>query len=201
VRRICCETGFLGDPIEPLFADRELFADYLTSYYTDYEPEACLVAEAKGGGLVGYLIASRRRGRYRLIHGVLTARIAAKGLWRLLTGRYSRESRRFLYWSVLRGWREVPRSPAGAAHFHLNVLPGWRQWRVTLELLGQFREDLKRWGVRRVYGQMILPPDRRPARVFERFGWKIFDTRRVTKFREHAPGEFVQATIWATIDD
>lgn len=45
VRRLCCETGFLGKPIDPVFEDRELFADYLTRYYTDCEPESCFMAE------------------------------------------------------------------------------------------------------------------------------------------------------------
>ena len=43
VRRVCADTGFLGTPIDPVFEDRELFADYLTSYYTDREPESTLV--------------------------------------------------------------------------------------------------------------------------------------------------------------
>jgi hypothetical protein len=38
VRRLCCETGYLGKAIDPVFEDRELFADYLTSFYTDWEP-------------------------------------------------------------------------------------------------------------------------------------------------------------------
>jgi len=201
VRTICCETGFLGRPIDPLFEDRELFADFLTSYYTDYEPESSFVAEANDGRLVGYLIACCRPNRYRLVHPLLTAKIAVKGAGRLFSGKYSSQSRRFICWSLFRGWREVPRAPSGAAHFHFNVLPDWRHWRVTLELLGRFREDLQRRGIRTVYGQMVLPPDRRPARVFERFGWTIFDTRPVTKFREYVPGEFLQATIWTTINE
>ncbi|MEY2575833.1 MAG: hypothetical protein QOF80_1320, partial [Verrucomicrobiota bacterium] len=35
VRRLCCQTGFLGDPIDPVYQDNELFADFLTTYYTD----------------------------------------------------------------------------------------------------------------------------------------------------------------------
>ena len=34
VRQLCCDTGFLGEPIDPVFEDRELFANYLTRYYT-----------------------------------------------------------------------------------------------------------------------------------------------------------------------
>ena len=45
VRRLCCETGFIGNPIDPVFEDRELFADFLTAYYTDFEPESAFVVE------------------------------------------------------------------------------------------------------------------------------------------------------------
>ncbi len=48
VRWLCCQTGFLGKPIDPVFEDRELFADYLTSYYTDIEPESSFVLEHEG---------------------------------------------------------------------------------------------------------------------------------------------------------
>ena len=47
VRQLCCETGFLGKAIDPVFEDRALFADYLTSYYTDVEPEAAMEVEAE----------------------------------------------------------------------------------------------------------------------------------------------------------
>ena len=79
VRFLCCQTGFLGKPIDPVFQDRELFADYLTSYYTDIEPESCFVLE-QNGRVVGYLLGSRRPYRQQihsffqnirlLIHGV-----------------------------------------------------------------------------------------------------------------------------------
>ena len=48
VRRLCCQTGFLGTPIDPVYEDRELFADFLTTYYTDHEPESSFVLEIEG---------------------------------------------------------------------------------------------------------------------------------------------------------
>lgn len=39
VRRICCDTGFFGMPIDTVFKDRELFAELITAPYLDYEPE------------------------------------------------------------------------------------------------------------------------------------------------------------------
>ena len=59
VRRLCCQTGFLGSPIDPVYEDRELFADFLTTYYTDHEPVSSFVLEANGE-LKGYLLGSRR---------------------------------------------------------------------------------------------------------------------------------------------
>ena len=48
MRKLCCDTGFLGDPIDPVYEDRELFADFLTSYYTDHEPESCFLLDVDG---------------------------------------------------------------------------------------------------------------------------------------------------------
>ena len=59
MRRLCCETGFLGEPIDPVYQDRELFADFLTTYYTDHEPESSFVMDANGE-LHGYLLGSRK---------------------------------------------------------------------------------------------------------------------------------------------
>src|SRR5881392_1334429 len=65
VRKLCCETGFLGDPIDPVFRDRELFADFLTSYYTDHEPESSFVLEIDGE-IRGYLLGSRKPLRHQV---------------------------------------------------------------------------------------------------------------------------------------
>ncbi|HYR57395.1 MAG TPA: hypothetical protein VEO95_02150, partial [Chthoniobacteraceae bacterium] len=62
IRALCCETGFLGNPIDPVFEDRELFADYLTAYYTDWEPESAFVLLVNGD-IRGYLLGSRHSWR------------------------------------------------------------------------------------------------------------------------------------------
>ena len=59
VRELCCRTGFLGNAIDPVYEDRELFADFLTTWYTDHEPESSFVLEMNGE-LCGYLLGSRR---------------------------------------------------------------------------------------------------------------------------------------------
>ena len=97
VRRICADTGFLSKPIDPLFEDRELFADYLTRYYTDYEPESTLVCELDGE-ILGYLNGCRRskaprRTRSRIASGKRSAQSAKDPTWRVAAPRTRRRRR------------------------------------------------------------------------------------------------------------
>lgn len=58
VRDCVYATGFGGENVEPFFEDRELFADLITLYYTDHEPESGfipLVDGEPGGYLLGCL--------------------------------------------------------------------------------------------------------------------------------------------------
>src|ERR1041385_5723193 len=59
VRKLCCDTGFLGEPIDPVYQDRELFADFFTTYYTDHAPESCFLLEVDGE-ISGSLLGSRK---------------------------------------------------------------------------------------------------------------------------------------------
>jgi GNAT superfamily N-acetyltransferase len=57
VRDIAWETAFLSESAEAFFSGKEILADFLTLYFTDYEPESCFVAESLNG-VEGYLIGS-----------------------------------------------------------------------------------------------------------------------------------------------
>ena len=123
VRWLCCETGFLGQPIDPVFEDRELFADFLTNYYLVREPESALRHRGRRRG-AGYLLGCRfplRNQFYNFLQnlsmfGTLVRRYR----------RYNAASRRFVHWIFLNGWREVPAAPKRTAHFHINLLPDAR---------------------------------------------------------------------------
>src|SRR5215472_651362 len=81
VRRICADTGFLGQPIDPVFEDRELFADYLTAYHTRFEPDALLVCEVQGA-VRGYLMGCRRPLRKQAYQVFANVAVATKALYR-----------------------------------------------------------------------------------------------------------------------
>ena len=76
VRDISVKTSFLGNPIEFFINDKELIADVLTRYYTDYEPKSCFVAVAEGK-VIGYLTGSNnvkikdKIFRYRMIPALI----------------------------------------------------------------------------------------------------------------------------------
>src|SRR6516164_6198065 len=153
VRRICADTGFLGKPIDPIFEDRELFADYLTGYYTRFEPDALLVCELNGE-VRGYLMGCRRpllKQSYQLLANLV---VATKALYRCLRRPYNRASRDFMHWILINSWREVPVTPRNTPHFHMNVLADARSVRTTRALIRTFLDFLRLHGCRAVYGQM-----------------------------------------------
>lgn len=182
VRRLCCDTGFLGHPIDPIFSDRELFADYLTRYYTDVEPESSWVG-VKEGRVVAYLLCGTRWRRYAWWSAGNAARLAARGLAKLCAGRYDAASRRFIRWILWRGWRESPYAPPRSAHMHFNALPEHRRIRIVADLVINMLEMLRRRGVPRVYGQIAGYEHRRTDRLYEYLGWKVVDKREITKYR------------------
>ena len=121
VRHICCESGFMGEPVDPLFADRDLFADFFTAYYTDCEPAHCLVAEADGR-VVGYLICCIDHARYPRWQAGLVLRSVPRVCGRVLTGRYRLQDLRFLCWFLLRAHRETPAADVARAGKRLRSL-------------------------------------------------------------------------------
>ncbi len=55
VRRVCFETGMMGESIADQYRDFDSFVDMFTRYYTDIEPENSVVAELDGK-IVGYML-------------------------------------------------------------------------------------------------------------------------------------------------
>lgn len=146
VRRIAFETGYMGEPIDFQWGDAESFADLLTPYYTDLEPESLFLAE-RGGEVVGYLMGcadSRRAAGF-------TER-AARGL--LLRGALLRPSIAGFFWrsiaDVVRD-RGAPRESLDderwPAHLHINLLPEARGEGAGGALMRTWLDRLRERGV------------------------------------------------------
>ena len=194
LRAICADTGFLGQPIDPVFEDRELFADYLTSYYTDAEPESTFVCELNGE-VKGYLMGSRFPKRKASYETRMLPGLVLRGLWRYLTRPYNAASRRYVRWILTQARKENPFTPPDIPHLHFNVRPEARNLAATVELVDTFLRYLYEHGDKQVYAQVVTYESRRGVRLFARFGFRVIDQREVTKYRDYHPEKVYLFTI------
>ncbi|MBA2622952.1 MAG: GNAT family acetyltransferase [Chthoniobacterales bacterium] len=192
VRELCCLTGFLGEPIDPVYEDRELFADFLTTYYTDHEPESSFVIEVEGE-LRGYLLGSRRPLLNQLYSFYQNICLFLRALLRY--PRYSARSRRFIRWLLMNGWREVPAAPRRTPHFHINLLPDARKVSTTRALLSAYFSYLYGCGDKRVYGQIVTFESRRGEKMFERYGFRVMNRAEITKYKALYPESVYLSTV------
>ena len=194
IRTICADTGFLGQPIDPVFEDRELFCDYLTSYYTDAEPESTFVCEVDGQ-VKGYVMGSRFPKRKARFESRLLPGLVWRGGWRYFTRPYNAATRRYVRWLLTRARHEVPFSPPDVPHLHFNILPEARTLPTTRAIVDMFLHYLWEHGETQVYGQIVAYEARRGRHLFERWGFKVIDEREVTKYRALDPRKVYLYTI------
>lgn len=197
MRRLCCETGYLGKPIDPVFEDRQLFADYLTSYYTDIEPESCFILE-QGGEVKGYLLGSRRPFRQQVHSLSLNLRLFVRAALRYRG--YGPATRQFIGWILRNSWREVPAAPRRTAHFHFNVLPEAQSVAGTIALMNRYLDYLRARGEKAVFGQMVTFESRRGAKVLERFGFKVLGRHELSKWKDKHPEPVYLTTVIKDLD-
>ena len=194
VREICADTGFLGKAIDPIFQDRELFNDFLTSPYTDAEPECCHVLENGQGVIEGFLTASKDPAKHVRFFWSRFPAWLGRAIYGFLFS-YNGSSRRYLLWLIFSGWRQTPKKPKEAAHFHVNLLPSVRSVEAVRTLIDSFLQAMGQFGVRCVYGQIVTRGDRRGERMFARYGFRVTDRKEVTKFRGRTPEKVFLCTV------
>ena len=173
VRRLCCDTADRGHPIESFFDDRQVFADLLTRYYTECEPQSAWVAES-GGRVVGYLtgcLDSRRRERimrWRIMPAVCGTA--------LLRGVASSVQAWRLAWAGLRtvaisGWPRGPSLAQYPAHLHINLARDVRGRAIGPALMDRFLSQARAHGARGVHAT-VRADNPAACRFFERMGFR-----------------------------
>jgi ribosomal protein S18 acetylase RimI-like enzyme len=145
VRRICFETGYMGEPIAWQWRDGESFADLATGYYTDREPESTLVAE-RDGRVVGYLTGCADSERSRGVAGQQVRQLLGRGA--LLRPGLAGVFWRSLF-DLLRD-RQAPdeflADPRWPAHLHINLLPEGRRCGLGRRLVTGWLDRLRAAG-------------------------------------------------------
>ncbi|MBX3529216.1 MAG: hypothetical protein KF849_01330 [Rhizobiaceae bacterium] len=162
VREICRRTAYRNKGSAAVFEDGELFADYWTSYYTDYEPQSTWVLELEGK-VIGYLSGCVNTADHkRIMARRIVPAVIGKAVWRLATGQFrQRSTRRMLWWMVSRGFREEPRFPIDRypAHFHINLLrQGYGRGNFH-RMVSAFLDRLEELGVERIHAQAEEPAE------------------------------------------
>lgn len=205
IRRISCETAFMGEPISKVLDCFDLVADFLTYYYIHFEPESCFVAEAEveaedgaasKGEVIGYLLGAVDTKRSNRI---MTGKVYPRILWRIISGRYRLGRRELAYglrWlrSVLGG--EIPKPDLNKypAHLHINILKGYRRRGIGTDLMVRFLEYLRERGVRGVH-LLTTNMHKEAVPFYERMGFRI-DKRVSTRMWEGIIPEKVENLLF-----
>ena len=172
VRRIACDTANAGRPIETFFSDRELAADLLTVYYTDFEPESAWVAD-QNGRVAGYLTGCRdTRRSIRCMMWQVAPRALNRAIIRGTTAdpAFRRLVRRNMaIW--LRGLFQRRISLAAyPGHLHLNLDPAFCGQQIGRRLAVQCLEQFAAWRVRGIHAS-VREDNEGALRFFERLGF------------------------------
>ena len=181
VRAIACETADRGHPAQDYLEEHEVLADFLTRYYTDYEPQTIWVAESQGA-VIGYLTGCLDSRRYRRIMGWrVVPQVGMKAIAHGVLG--SRQTVRLLQ-AAITTWRaggfrrQVPlkRYPA---HFHINIRESFRGRAVGPQLLARFIEHVQSAGLGGLHAA-VREDNRLACRFFERMGFTVLSRHAVT---------------------
>lgn len=172
IRDISVKTSFLGNPIEFFINDKELIADVLTLYYTDYEPRSCFVAESSGK-VIGYLTGStnvRLMGnvfRYKIMPAVIKRALARKVF-------INRNTLKYIFFTLISFLKGDFRTPdfsiEYAATLHVNVAEDYRGIGVGRELILEYLDYLKESGIKGVHFRV---KSKKAKSFFQKLGFNI----------------------------
>ena len=198
VRRICCETADLGRPVEGFFDDREVFADALTLYYTDYEPASLWVALAQGE-VAGYLMGCLDTRRYlRLMALKIIPRLILRAFCR---GVFFRRPAWHLFSGALKSARcgslkrqmDLNKYPA---HLHIDISEKFRGQGMGRRLIEEFFLYLKGKGISGVH--LSTRADSPACAFFEGMGFKALG-RYPVFFPKRDGFVFGQSVVYAKL--
>lgn len=195
IRDISFETALKGDSAKSFFYDKEILADILTMYYTDYENETLLVAEDQDR-IIGYLTGCADTGKYLKKMRNLAAVIFFKALIRgvffhLSTWKIIAASIRMVLNKGFEIGLDLNKYPA---HLHINVIKEYRGKKIGKALIDAFFGVLEKRKVRGIH--LSVRQDNLNGRAFfEKMGF-IELKRYPSLFSDKRSGKRVYTIIY-----
>jgi len=183
VRRIFHDTALIGEPASVFFEGEEAFSDALTSYFTDYEPQSCFVAES-GTQVIGCLMGAKDKVRAEKI---FNAKIAPGLLRKAFRDGLILKKKNIVF--LLRCLSDALRGRLFAPDFakeypailHINVGKGFRGQDVGGALMDSYLAYLKQ---EKVMGVHLATLSDAAASFFKRQGFQLLH-RSVRSYFRH----------------
>jgi ribosomal protein S18 acetylase RimI-like enzyme len=190
VRRVCFQTGFMGEPADWMWRDEESFADIFSGYWTDREPESATVAEFHGE-VVGYLLGSvdsrkvwnagKLFAHHAFGRGMVLRPGTAGVMWRMIGDGISDSIHHRLPPATYYDKR-------WPAHLHIDLLPVCRRRGVGESLVGRWLDNLRKLGVPGCHLQ-TMSQNTRAVSFFEKMGFaKLGEPEGAPGFRTREGG-------------
>jgi len=183
VRDISYDTAFMGESAEIFFVDKEILTDFLTSYFTDYEPQSCFVA-AHNKEVVGYILGTKNEKKMNII---LIFKILPKLLLKaLFKGAFFKmKNLFFLYNSFLSFMKDEFRTPRLLKYYpallHINVIENYRSSGIGSRLINNYINYLKE---EEIPGVHLNTFSERAASFYIKNGFKVLSVIKSSYYRK-----------------
>lgn len=182
IRELSCDTAFWGEPVEKFFDCREIIADALTLYYTEYEKESIFIAEIEGKK-AGYLVGCKDIRRYKR---VLTTKILPLLLLKSIIKApiiCKRKNILFLFYCAVSFFKKEffssNLSDDYPATLHINVDIKYRNKGVGGKLINEYINYLKKIGITGIHITTFSPS---AVKFFEKNGFTVLHRKKITCF-------------------
>jgi len=172
----------MGEPADAFFASRELLNDFLTRYFTDFEPQSCFVAEASDR-VVGYLIGAKNEARFsRVFNAIILPRLLMKAA---LNGVFfSKKNMTFIFYCLVSWLRREFETPDFSKEYpallHINVEKDSRSLGLGSKLIAAYLDYLAKEGVSGVH---LATMSEKASGFFRSQGFKLLYRSQRSYFR------------------
>lgn len=182
VRNISWDTAFVGSPADIFFLGKTILTDFLTLYFTDYEPQSCFVAENERR-VAGYLIGAKNR---EAISAAFKFKITARLLIKGITGGEFFKKKNLIFFfncllSFLRHEFSIPDfSKEYPATLHINIGKDFRSQNIGSRLMSAYLDYLVK---EKVTGVSLATMSDKAAKFFKKQGFNLLHTGRRSYLR------------------
>jgi len=172
IRDIAWETAFFGAPASAFFDGKEILADFLTKYFTDYEPQSCFVAE-KENKVIGYIIGAKNNKRFE---NIFLFRIFPLLLFKFIfSGSVFRKKNAVFICNIIPGFfkGEFARPETSKdypAVLHIDIKENFRDSGTGSKLVSVYLDYLAK---NKIKGVWLSTSSEKASRFFNKEGFKL----------------------------